>query len=71
MWTICWTSAEDSGWDRFDGRGDVINLSNTLVREGDVCEDDILIFPPEADGLTIPYSELENLTEESSTCTSQ
>ena len=61
MWTICWSSKENGdGWDRFESREDIINLANTLVLEGDVCEDDILIFPPEADDLTIPYDEIEN-----------
>ena len=61
MWTICWTSDKNGdGWDRFETREDVINLANTLVREGDVSEDDILIFPPEADDLAIPYDEIEN-----------
>lgn len=61
MWTICWTNAEHGdGWDRFEHREDIINLANTLVREGNVSEEDILIFPPEAEVLTIPYNELEN-----------
>jgi len=61
MWTICWSSEEHGdGWDRFETREDIINLANTLVCEGDVCADDIFIFPPEADELTIPYDELEN-----------
>ena len=61
MWTICWTSAENGDdWDRFGSREDVVNLANTLYREGDVCEDDMLIFPPEADELAIPYNEIEN-----------
>lgn len=61
MWTICWTSEEKGdGWDRFETREDIINLANTLVREGDACKEDILIFPPEADELTIPYDEIEN-----------
>ena len=61
MWTICWSSKEHGdGWDRFEAREDVINLANTLHLEGDVCADDILIFPPEADELTIPYDEIEN-----------
>jgi len=61
MWTICWSSTEKGdGWDRFETREEIINLANTLVREGDVCESDILIFPPEADALTIPYDELGN-----------
>ena len=60
MWTICWTSAEHGdGWDRFKTREDIINLANTLVREGEVAETDILIFSPEADNYTIPYNELE------------
>ena len=61
MWTICWSSKEHGdGWDRFEEREDIVNLANTLVCEGDVCENDILIFPPTADDLTIPYDELEN-----------
>lgn len=61
MWTICWKSAEaGGGWDQFESRDDIINLANTLVREGNVREDDILIFPPAAAGLTIPYDEIEN-----------
>ena len=60
MWTLCWSSTEKGdGWDRFETHEDVINFANALVREGDVCEDDILIYPPEADDLTIPYDELE------------
>jgi hypothetical protein len=61
MWTICWKDDEQRDrWDRFESRKDVIDLINTLIREVDVCEDDILIFPPEADDLTIPYDEIEN-----------
>ena len=66
MWTICWVNAENDdgettdGWERWEERDDVINRANTLVRECGVCEDSILIFPPEADDLTIPYDELEN-----------
>ena len=61
MWTVCWKDDEQRDkWDRFETREDVINLANTLVREVDVCEDDILIFPPEADDLAIPYDEIEN-----------
>ena len=66
MWTICWSGAvtDDGetidGWERWNDRDDIINRANILVRECDVCEDDIIIFPPEADELTIPYGELEN-----------
>jgi hypothetical protein len=61
MWTVCWKDDEQRDrWDRFEIREDVVNLVNTLVREVDVSEDDILIFPPEADELTIPYDEIEN-----------
>ena len=66
MWTICWTGAvsddgeTNDGWERWETRDDVITRANTLVRELDVCEDDILIFPPEAGELAIPYDELEN-----------
>jgi|GEM_PF-1932670 len=61
MWTVCWKSKENGdGWDRFTDRDDVINLTNTLVREGGVEESDILIFPPEADILKIPYDNLED-----------
>lgn len=60
MWTICWTDSDGHDQcDRFEEREDIINLANTLVREGDISEDAILIFPPAADALTIPYSELE------------
>lgn len=60
MWTICWKSAETGdGWDQFETRDDIINLANTLVLEGDVREEDILIFPPAAAELTIPYDEIE------------
>ena len=60
MWTICWTSYEHGdGWDRFESREDVINFANTLVREGDICEEDILIFSPEADSFTVAYDDLE------------
>ena len=66
MWTICWTGAinddgeTNDGWERWETRDDVITRANTLVRELDVCEDDILIFPPEPGELAIPYDELEN-----------
>jgi len=66
MWTLCYSGAENDagetmdGWERWETRDDVINRANTLVRECNVCEDDILIFPPEADELTIPYDELED-----------
>jgi hypothetical protein len=69
MWTICWTGAVNDdgetkdGWERWDDLDDVINHANTLVRELDVCEDSILIFPPAADELTIPYGEIENYNE--------
>ncbi len=60
MWTICWTGGEEKdGWDRFETREDVINFANTLVREGNVYEADILIFSPEADSYTVPYDSLE------------
>lgn len=60
MWTICWTSSEHGdGWDRFETREDIINFANTLVREGDICEEDILIFSPEADSYTVAYDDLE------------
>ncbi len=60
MWTICWASHDFSGgWERFESREDVINFANTLVREADICEEDILIFSPEADSFTIPYDEIE------------
>lgn len=60
MWTVCWTSAKDGDkWDRVDSRDDVITFTNTLVRKGDVSGDDILIFPPEADNLTVSHGELE------------
>ena len=65
MWTLCYSGAKNDegetmdGWERWDDREDVINRVNTLVCECDVCGDDILIFPPEADELTIPYNELE------------
>ena len=65
MWTLCYSGAKNDegetkeGWERWDNREDVINRANTLVLENDVCEDDILIFPPEADSLIIPYDEVE------------
>lgn len=60
MWTICWASRDFSGgWDRFETREDIINFANTLVREGDICEEDILIFSPEADSYTVAYNDLE------------
>lgn len=60
MWTICWIGREEKdGWDRFETREDVIDFANTLVREGDICEEDILIFSPEADSYTVPYDSLE------------
>ncbi len=60
MWTICWTGGEEKdGWDRFETREDVINFANILMREGGVCETDILIFSPEADSYTVPYDYLE------------
>jgi len=61
MWTVCWKSAEiGGGWDSFKTRDDIITFSNTLVREGDVREDDILILPPAANNLVIPYDEIES-----------
>jgi hypothetical protein len=66
MWTICWSGAVNDngetkdGFERWETKEDVINHANTLVRECGVCEDDILIFPPEADELTISYDELED-----------
>lgn len=60
MWTICWTSDQGDGWDRFDTREDVINLANTLVREGNAAPCDILIFPPEADEFSISYDVIED-----------
>ena len=59
MWTICWDGSGGHGWDRFESRDDVINLANTLVREGGIDEDNILIFPPKADTLRVPYDSLE------------
>jgi hypothetical protein len=70
MWTICYNCAKNDdgetkdGWERWETREDVITRVNTLVLECDVCEDDILIFPPEANDLTIPYDEIENYNEE-------
>ena len=74
MWTICWTGAvtDDGeiidGWERWEEYEDIVNRANILVREGDVCSDDILIFPPEADDLTIPYDEIENYKEREEQC---
>ena len=60
MWTICWISKEHgNGCDRFKEKEDIINLANTLVREGDVNEKDVFIFPPEAEKLVLPYNELD------------
>jgi len=61
----CWSGAMNDegetmdGWERWDDRDDIINRANNLVRECGVCEDDILIFPPAADDLTITYGEIE------------
>lgn len=64
-WTVCWKSEDHgNGWDRFPERDDVINFTNTLVREGDVKESDILIFPPTADSLIIPYGNIEDGIED-------
>ena len=61
MWLICWKSTEHGdGWDRFETREDIINLANTLVLEGEVDPCDILILPPEAEGLAIAYDVLED-----------
>ncbi len=61
MWTICWTGGEEKdGWDRFETREDVINFANTLVREGNVYEADILIFSPEE----MLYDEIELALED-------
>jgi len=66
MWTICWTGAvngggkTNDGFERWETKEDVIAHANTLARECGVSEEDILIFPPEADALAIPYDELEN-----------
>ena len=66
MWTICWTGAVNDegevrdGCERWETRGDVIARADTLVRECGVCEENLFIFPPEADGLKIPYGEFEN-----------
>ena len=65
MWTLCYTGAENDdgetkdGFERWETHEDVIARANTLVRECDVCEDSIPIFPPEAYELVIPYNELE------------
>jgi hypothetical protein len=65
MWTICWNNAGNEegeingGWEKWATRDDVIARANTLVRECDVCESDILIFPPKSDKFTIPYDSLE------------
>jgi len=64
MWTLCWTGAEiENGWERWETREDIITRTNTLVLECDVCEDDILIFPPQANKLIIPYGEIEDKKE--------
>jgi len=59
MWTVCWKDEEQCDrWDRFGTREDVADLVRTLLNKVDVCEDDILVFPPEADDLTIPCDEI-------------
>ena len=58
-WTVCWKSGDKGdGWNQFPNRDDVVNLINTLVREGNVNESDILIFPPDA--RKIAYDNLED-----------
>jgi hypothetical protein len=65
MWTIAWRNAENEdgetsgGWDSFNLREDIVNLANTLVRECNVSEDDIIIFPPKSGKHKIPYDEIE------------
>ena len=65
-WTICWKNAvnddgeTNSGWDEFDTRDDIINLADTLVRECNVDESDIRIFPPEAGKKAVPYDEIDD-----------
>jgi hypothetical protein len=66
MWTLCWRNGVTEngdiigGWEQWADKDDIINRSNTLVRECDVAESDIKIFPPEAGKLAIPYDEIED-----------
>ena len=59
MWTICWPSVPSDtgeipeGWERWQTREEVKAHADILVNKLNICIDDILIFPPEADDLTI------------------
>ncbi len=57
MWTICWTSGNgNDGLERFETREDVIDFVYTLVHDYNVCNEDILIFSPEADAYAVSYA---------------
>lgn len=60
MWMICWSGFHGDGWDRFDSREETIRLANTLVREENIEPCDILIFPPEAEGLATGFDVLKD-----------
>lgn len=66
QWTLLWRNADPEydigewkkeGWIQFPKREDIINFANTLVREGGVPDEDIIIFSPDAN--RIGYNELE------------
>lgn len=64
MYTMLWTWGNEDKWDRFDTMEEVKEKYKELVEDPNVCEDDILVFKPEAEDYSIEGEDILSLGEE-------